>query len=222
MARYPAKDPPDTSGRFHLVGSRLAVDFANTVRNTGGQGEGLTGWGDLVEFLAAVGTISPARKIVLSDLPAVAPVETEALHRLALELRDAVRQILGARIADEPLDAGWIAQINGVLACTEGYDRLEPVEDTRGKAPDWRIGLAARSQGLEWLLAAVARSAAEVIAEGPRAPVRKCANPKCELFFYDDSRTGRRRWCSMNVCGNRSKVAAHFRRKSMRSENGQV
>jgi predicted RNA-binding Zn ribbon-like protein len=31
-------------------------------------------------------------------------------------------------------------------------------------------------------------------------------------MFYDDSKTQRRRWCSMALCGNRSKVAAFTRR----------
>jgi predicted RNA-binding Zn ribbon-like protein len=65
-------------------------------------------------------------------------------------------------------------------------------------------------------LAAIARSAAELIVEGPNAPVRLCANPACRLFFYDDSRTHRRRWCSMAVCGNRHKVASFLRRHTAR------
>src|SRR6266568_1307726 len=60
--------------------------------------------------------------------------------------------------------------------------------------------------------AAVAWSGAEIIAEGTRARLRLCANPHCGLFFYDNSRTRRRRWCSMAACGNRSKVAAFARK----------
>jgi predicted RNA-binding Zn ribbon-like protein len=61
-------------------------------------------------------------------------------------------------------------------------------------------------------LAAVARSGAEIFAESSRANLRLCANPRCGLLFYDTSRTHRRRWCSMAVCGNRSKVAAFARK----------
>jgi predicted RNA-binding Zn ribbon-like protein len=200
---------------FQLIGDRLAVDFANTALND--SDDGLTGWIELIEFLAATGTISSARRAALADLEASALNETAALFRVAIRLRDAMRQILEARIAGAPLDADWITPINEVLACTEGYDRLEPVHDASRENPEWRITLAARSQGLEWLLAAIARSAAEIVAEGLDAPIRRCANPKCGLFFYDASRTGQRRWCSMSVCGNRSKVAAHFKRKRSRA-----
>jgi len=77
---------------------------------------------------------------------------------------------------------------------------------------EWALEFVAREGGFEWLLAAVARSGAEIISEGSRARLRVCANPHCGLFFYDTSRTRRRRWCSMAVCGNRSKVAAFARR----------
>ncbi len=71
-----------------------------------------------------------------------------------------------------------------------------------------------REGGLDWLLAAIARSAAEIIVEGAQARLRICANPGCGLFFSDNSRTRRRRWCSMAICGNRHKVASFARRQA--------
>jgi predicted RNA-binding Zn ribbon-like protein len=201
-----------TPGDDHLVGGLLAVDFANA-RGLDENVDVLEGgWGRLIAFLEAAGTISRARGEALRELPFVAPEESSELLRLAIELKSALRQILSARLAGDPLESDWIAQVNAVLACTEGYERLEAIAIQGNGSADWRLRLAARSDGLEWLLAAIARSAAELVAEGPAAPVRKCANPNCRLFFYDASRTGRRRWCSMATCGNRAKVAAHFRR----------
>jgi len=45
---------------------------------------------------------------------------------------------------------------------------------------------------------------------GP-ASIRRCAQPPCVLYFYDPS--GRRRWCSMAVCGNRAKARRHYARE---------
>ncbi|HZV60413.1 MAG TPA: CGNR zinc finger domain-containing protein, partial [Candidatus Eremiobacteraceae bacterium] len=81
----------------------------------------------------------------------------------------------------------------------------------------WRMEFVAREGGLDWLLAAIARSAAEIVVEGEGAPLRRCANLDCGLFFYDASRTRRRRWCSMALCGNRHKVAAFARRRKPRN-----
>jgi predicted RNA-binding Zn ribbon-like protein len=96
-----------------------------------------------------------------------------------------------------------------MLRVTEGHDELA------FGAGRWRIEFVARESGLEWLLAAVARSAAEIVAEGAGARVRVCANPECGLFFYDGSRTKRRRWCSMAVCGNRHKVASFAKKRAV-------
>jgi predicted RNA-binding Zn ribbon-like protein len=108
----------------------------------------------------------------------------------------------------QKITVDWIEPINVVLRITEGHDELFYRQTA------WQIEFVAREGGLDWLLAAVARSAAELVAEGAKARLRLCANPNCGLFFYDKSRTHRRRWCSMAVCGNRSKVAAFARKHS--------
>lgn len=58
-------------------------------------------------------------------------------------------------------------------------------------------------------LATVARDAV-LLAGGPLlARVKKCENPDCSLLFLDDSQARRRRWCSMDRCGNLAKVAGY-------------
>jgi hypothetical protein len=42
--------------------------------------------------------------------------------------------------------------------------------------------------------------------------IRHCAHPACVLWFYDTSRNGTRRWCSMETCGNRAKAGRHYAR----------
>jgi len=54
----------------------------------------------------------------------------------------------------------------------------------------------------------VAHYAANFFATADYSAIRKCENPTCILFFYDTSKNHSRRWCSMELCGNRSKVAA--------------
>jgi predicted RNA-binding Zn ribbon-like protein len=45
--------------------------------------------------------------------------------------------------------------------------------------------------------------------------IKKCKNPACVLYFYDTTKNHARNWCSMQLCGNREKVAAYFRRKRL-------
>lgn len=56
-----------------------------------------------------------------------------------------------------------------------------------------------------------AEGAADLLAEPERSRVRKCES--CVVHFFDTSKKGSRRWCSMNLCGNKLKVAAYQRRK---------
>jgi predicted RNA-binding Zn ribbon-like protein len=70
-----------------------------------------------------------------------------------------------------------------------------------------------RGQDAGRLLSSIARDAIDVLS-GPRAArLKRCQGARCALLFVDTSRSGRRRWCSMERCGNRTKVAAHRRRR---------
>ncbi|MGK8491116.1 CGNR zinc finger domain-containing protein [Nocardia asiatica] len=44
--------------------------------------------------------------------------------------------------------------------------------------------------------------------------IRQCAHPECVLFFFDTSKNGTRRWHSMATCGNRTKAARHYARRT--------
>jgi predicted RNA-binding Zn ribbon-like protein len=188
-----------------LLGGRLAIDFANSATTSV-----TSNWDDLIHFLEASRVVSPERSGHLLLLPQSDPQAADVLLSRATRLREAVREIFGAVVRKEKASGEWVAPVNEILRITEGHDEL--VWDSG----QWRLEFIAREGGLEWLLAAIARSAAEILVEGPAARLRLCANPACGLFFSDMSRTRRRRWCSMALCGNRHKVAAFARRHSSR------
>lgn len=196
--------------RYVLLGGRIAVDFANTVRSSDGPEGALKDWEGLVAFLEQAGIISAQRTRELLPMNQADPQAVDALLRRALALREALRQAFGAMARRERVERACIEPVNVFLRITEGHDELVSEDHI------WKLHFVAREERPEWLLAAIARSAAEIIAEGGAAPLRKCANAGCPLFFYDLSRTGRRRWCSMRTCGNRNKVAAFSRRHGAR------
>jgi predicted RNA-binding Zn ribbon-like protein len=53
--------------------------------------------------------------------------------------------------------------------------------------------------------------AADLLSEPEAHRLRQCE--ACVVHFFDTSKKGSRRWCSMNICGNKIKVAAYQRRK---------
>jgi predicted RNA-binding Zn ribbon-like protein len=66
-------------------------------------------------------------------------------------------------------------------------------------------------------LAELAASAIDLISGPEPARIRNCADPTCSLMFIDRSRPGRRRWCSMERCGNRAKTARYRKHRSRQS-----
>lgn len=204
--------PQDTSPVL-LVGGRLSVNFANMPSRPGSPRVDSLSWEELIGFLEATEIVSPDRGARLMTLTQTEPQAAETLLSRAARLRGALRRIFAAMVRGHRVEREWVAPINEILRITEGHDELGWV------AGAWRIEFVAREEGLEWLFAAIARSGAELAAEGAGAKLRACANPACSLFFYDDSRTHERRWCTMSFCGNRSKVAAFARRQHFRKRS---
>jgi predicted RNA-binding Zn ribbon-like protein len=189
-----------------LLGGRLAVDFANAPSYPGAPDRDLS-WEELVAFLEVSRIVSAERGAQLLTLSQTDPRAAFAVLSRSVRLRDALRRAFGALAKKERVAPECAQPINEVLRITEGHDELVHTDG------NWRLEFIAREGGLDWLLAAIARSAAEIFVEGAEARIRVCANPGCGLFFCDTSRTHRRRWCSMAVCGNRHKVASFARRR---------
>jgi predicted RNA-binding Zn ribbon-like protein len=186
----------------HLVAGRLALDFTNLAPSAHD-----LSWDEFVTFLVDARLVTEDRASRLRPLLQSEPHAVDAVLLRILRLRECLRAIFDAVVKEERFPPSWVEPVNEILRITEGHDELVSHNG------NWSLQYVAREGGLEWLLAAIARSAAELLVEGPRAPIRRCADPACRLFFYDDSRTHQRRWCSMAVCGNRHKVAAFLKRR---------
>lgn len=72
--------------------------------------------------------------------------------------------------------------------------------------PAWSPASGGRSD-VGTALSALARDAVDLLAGPDRTRIRRCG--RCTLHFVDRSRPGTRRWCSMELCGNRSKAEAY-------------
>lgn len=137
------------------------------------------------------------------DLP-VARFDKGALLQAALTLREAVRELVERRKAGSQ---GSPDVLNRFLAAPS-HPRL-----------DWPAGGEPRLEKVrmagsaEQYLAPLAEAAAQLLVEGDFALVRVCEHPDCVLWFYDRTKSHRRRWCSMALCGNRHKVAEFRKRK---------
>jgi len=67
-------------------------------------------------------------------------------------------------------------------------------------------------KALDCVLWPIARSAADLLTEGPLGAIRRCEGKGCGWLFLDTSRNRTRRWCDMRICGNRAKARRHHER----------
>ncbi|TDU87804.1 putative RNA-binding Zn ribbon-like protein [Kribbella voronezhensis] len=73
------------------------------------------------------------------------------------------------------------------------------------------LRIAARS-GRPWL-DTILETVVVTVGRGDWSRVKLCAAPDCRWAFHDTSRSGRGRWCDMNVCGNRHKTRVYRERR---------
>ncbi|MDR7943890.1 CGNR zinc finger domain-containing protein [Achromobacter aegrifaciens] len=179
---------------FRQLGDHAALDLINTVEQSDdGPRDRLQSDDDVRAWLEALG-FSPAQRKT-----------PKGLLESARTLRETVRALVAQRKAGLPLK---LSPLNRALAA--GGSHLE-VSVVAG-APS----LARRYEAAtpdQWLLPA-AEAAADLLVHGDFELVRKCESPLCSLWFYDRTRSHRRRWCSMSLCGNRHKVAAFRQREA--------
>lgn len=136
------------------------------------------------------------------------PVPTRApgLLAAARELREEIRSLIERRKAGKPLD---LERLNTFLGLAKSHLKLN--QDRRGSlavSRDWECATAQQA------LAPVAEAAADMLAGEDFNLIRRCESEACVLWFYDRTKSHRRRWCSMDTCGNRHKVAAFRKRRS--------
>lgn len=179
-----------------LLGDQLALDLLNTE---------VQAHGGVIDYWSTDADVS--RWLARHD---VAPAATgkqppSGLLARARGLRAAVRTAITARKAGHPVD---VDALNEHLNAYLTFPRLRHDE-----AGGLVLSREARCDATASLLGPVAEAAATLLVEGDFSLVRQCEHPDCILWFYDRTKSHKRRWCSMAVCGNRHK-ASRFRERT--------
>ena len=193
--------------RFFFVGDDPSLDFVNTTAVLGGNvTDLLTDFDALVDWFVGAGLLDAASGVALKRQ--TVPADAERALAEARAFRSDLRRAAEAAADGKPIPDRAIRSINEQLRRGPRYTRL------RGRDRTFeRTLLPADAHTISSLLTPVAEAAATLLTDRDLARVRRCGNPNCILLFYDGSKNGRRRWCSMQVCGNRMKVAAHYHRQ---------
>jgi predicted RNA-binding Zn ribbon-like protein len=194
---------------FLFVGNQLVLDFLNTrpVQNRE-PSELLPDFSALLRWFQAADLLSSREVGNLQrqwGRSARAQKTTEAMRQLREKLR---KQILAWERSGSA-QYSTLHELNHLMAKYPMRTRLT----TNGKWYSTELRFEPREP--EDSFAPLAYAAATLFATVDRKRVRKCA--RCVLHFRDTSKKGTRRWCSMQLCGNRLKVAAYAARRRQRA-----
>jgi predicted RNA-binding Zn ribbon-like protein len=182
------------------VGDHPALDILNTVARIDGQMmDFLQSDQDVLRWLKGIGLP------VESDIVKLRP---RSLLQAARTLRETIRALVERRKAGKRINPG---ELNAFLR--DARSHLELVTKKDGSL---QVQRKWKHRSAEEMLAPVAESAADLLANGDFELIRRCENEECVLWFYDRTKSHHRRWCSMATCGNRHKVAQY----RMRQQNG--
>lgn len=197
-----------------LVGDAPGLDFLNSVATPAAEapvdwiadGAGLVAWLEqtgLVPTEALTKLRKEARPGTLDKVAAEA-------RQLREWFRDFVKERMGRPLSAR--DVAALEPLNHILARDERFSRI--TADANGLA----FGSARRWTSPETLLLPIAEALAHLVSEEDFTFVKACEGPACTLLFVDHTRGRARRWCSMALCGNRAKQAAHRHRVKARHD----
>jgi predicted RNA-binding Zn ribbon-like protein len=164
-------------------------------------GEGLLTWLEQARLVPA-DVLNAMRK-------QTKPEEIDRVAAQARTLREWFRTFVREH-RGKPLKAADVADLgplNRLLARDDEFGQL--VAHKRGKTTKIELRRARRWRSPESLLLPIGEALAKLLAEEPLSDVKACEGTACTLMFADRTRGRSRRWCSMEICGNRAKQKAH-------------
>ena len=202
-----------------LVAGDPCLDFVNTVGGRVPQADGLrttvledklAAYPDLLAFALRRGLVPEVAARRLTRAARARPGEARAALERALAFREALHRTLRASMTGRRPSPADLERVNAEVAASRRHEALA----ARGERLEW---VWRPADALEAPLWAVSRAAARLLTSPDLAHLRQCGGEACGWLFLDRSRSGRRRWCSMDDCGNLAKVRRFRRRHARRT-----
>ncbi|MBB3126991.1 putative RNA-binding Zn ribbon-like protein [Paenibacillus rhizosphaerae] len=187
----------NNTGSFPLVSGHPSLDLVNTQLVRRGirhdllvRPDDLTAWLDVLNMKESLPSLKHEPSVITE----------EALNKVK-HFRGVVRDMY-ERLADgQEVTRSWIRLMEECIANAPlSYHFI-----------DGRLVPVPLGSDVDAVLSLVALDALQLLGAGELAYLHRCSNPECVLLYVD--RSGRRKWCSMKICGNRIKVARNQAKK---------
>jgi predicted RNA-binding Zn ribbon-like protein len=192
---------------------RLCLGFVNTFHPRYGRHvrDALSGYADLVTWSRSVGVLTEAQEQGLLRAASGQPQEALQVFERAITLREVIYRAFSAVAAGnnpQEEDRGLLRDV-----FVEATARASLSSTAREFSWEWEVEEApGHGKELQLLLWPVALSTIELLTSAKECgKIKEC--PGCGWLFLDSSKTGNRRWCSMDECGSRDKMRRQYARK---------
>jgi predicted RNA-binding Zn ribbon-like protein len=194
-----------------FIADSLGLDFLNSIATPVDtpvdwidNGDGLLKW------------LAQAKLVPVDELDALKaramPGELDKVADQARALREwfrgFVRKHMGRPLTPRALQE--LGPLNRILERDQAFSKITRHRHSDGDRLE--LQMMRHWHSPEALLQPIGEILARFVCEEDFANVKACEGPACTLIFADHTRRRARRWCSMAVCGNRAKQAAHRKR----------
>ncbi|MBB6669822.1 CGNR zinc finger domain-containing protein [Cohnella nanjingensis] len=151
-------------------------------------------------------------ELLPADAPDPAPEALATIHAALRELREVCTAVLADLDRDGALTAGTFERMRAHAEAIAVA--LQATRDGEG-----RVALAPRGRNaVDAVRYPIVRSLFDTLTNVALDRIRACEHEACILHFVDTSKGGKRRWCSMESCGNRHKAAEFYAKKRQRAQ----
>ncbi len=192
---------------LYVLGGAAWINLLNTIYNSNKQPV------DILQDPAQAYQWMTENKLLRdSDAPALQNKELSASLIAALQsFRELSSMILADVEQHGQLSHDVKEQLQRLVEQLKVSVTLAPMEDK------WLM-VCQGNTARDHLLYTLASSVIDTLNHFSADRIRKCEHDECILHFLDTSKSGKRRWCSMETCGNRQKAAEFYARKRKQSE----
>ena len=194
-----------------FIADTLGLDFLNSIATPVDRpidwlesGDGLLEWLDQAKLVPANALDTVKERAMPGELDKVA----DQARDLREWFRSFVQKHMGRPLPPKALRE--LGPLNRLLERDETFSQIS--RHRHGDGDRLELQLMRRWRSPESLLLPIGEALAKFVCEVDFATVKACEGHSCTLVFADHTRRRARRWCSMAICGNRAKQAAHRQR----------
>jgi predicted RNA-binding Zn ribbon-like protein len=208
MKNQPSSTKVSETRLFDLtLTGQLSLDLVNTIdwRASDHPKELLNTYDDLVRWARHTGVLTQREARHLLREAKQRPVEAKATLEEAKDVRELFFRIFSGMAAGRQPEKSDLTRLNGLLSKSLSHLQIAPAP--YGFAWKWEN----EDNSLDEMMWAAVRAAGELLVDSRAlGQLRECPGEGCSWLFIDTSRNKSRRWCTMEICGNRAKARRHY------------